>query len=80
VVSDNVVSIAFNPNGDILASISGSQITLWDVKSGEILNTLQQDALAQSVAFSSDGRTLASVGESNNIKVWKSAMVKEEQE
>ncbi len=74
VVSDKVVSIAFNPNGDILASISGSQITLWDVKSGEILNTLQQDALAQSVAFSSDGRTLASVGESNNIKVWKSAI------
>jgi WD40 repeat protein len=71
---DDVVSIAFHPKGEILASISGSQITLWNVKSGEILNTLQQDALAQSVAFSSDGRTLATVGESSNIKVWKSAI------
>ncbi len=77
-LEDDVVSIAFNPNGDILASVSGSQINLWDVKSGEILNTLQQDALGKSVAFSSDGRTLASVGESNNIKLWKSAI--EEQE
>jgi len=80
VFEKDVVSVAFSPNGNVLASVSGSDINLWNVKNGDILSTLQLDVLGKSIAFSSDGHTLASVDELNSIKVWGPAVELEPQE
>ncbi|MBP8857449.1 MAG: serine/threonine protein kinase [Anaerolineaceae bacterium] len=60
--TDHVSSVAFSPDGSILASgSSDNTIILWDVGSGEKLHTLvghPGDVL--NVAFSPDGNTLAS--------------------
>jgi WD40 repeat protein len=80
VLESDVISLAFSPIGNILASVSGSNINLWNVESGEILKTLQQDVLGKSVAFSSNGQKLASIGELSSIKLWESVTKLEHQE
>ncbi|UCC54667.1 MAG: hypothetical protein JSV68_11990, partial [Anaerolineaceae bacterium] len=49
----------------------GSTIKLWDVERGELLQTLQgHGSSVLSVAWSPDGRTLASGSADNTIKLW----------
>lgn len=63
-VEQFIYSIAFSPDGQMLASGSGNQIIkLWDSASGQLLKTLAgHGAGIYSVAFSPDGRILASDG------------------
>jgi WD40 repeat protein/uncharacterized caspase-like protein len=74
-----VNSIAFSPDGHILAS--GSQdntIKLWDVASGRELRTLSGHTnWVRSVAFSPDGRILASASKDTTIKLWDVASGRE---
>jgi WD40 repeat protein len=72
VQSDTVESVAFTTDGKTLASGGGEydpktkrygagQVTLWDVPTGKALGTLEgHTGLVLSVAFSPDGKTLAS--------------------
>jgi WD40 repeat protein len=56
-------SVAFSPDGKILAAGTGRGIKLWDAQSGENLVPLSRpSATVWSVAFSPDGKTLASAG------------------
>jgi WD40 repeat protein len=71
-----VIAIAFNHTGNLLATVSGSEIKLWEVSSGDLLYTLQEGLseeqeifLERAVAFSPDGR-LVSGDELNTVKVW----------
>jgi WD40 repeat protein len=70
---EQVASVAFSPDGRILACGSYGVAVLWDVMSGRELHRLGHGAvslLVQSVAFSPDGKTLASGSEDNTVKLW----------
>jgi WD40 repeat protein len=70
----DVYSVAFSPDGQILAcGQSNDTIQLWQISAGAELRTLKSDIGAvKSVAFSPDGQTLASSnGTYNTIKLWQ---------
>ncbi len=68
-----VRSVAYSPDGDLLASVSDSTVILWDVASREEIATLKGHTTSQgvrSLAFSPDGTTLASGSGDRTIKLW----------
>jgi WD40 repeat protein len=77
--SEQVNSVAFSPNGQVLATGSDDgNVKLWDVNSGkEILTLSSQDnkdltSEITSVAFSSDGQLLASSSVDGYVTIWRS--------
>ncbi len=74
---DRVVSLAFSPDGKLLASGGGvpsreGELALWDVKGGGLAR-LVPDAHSDTVydvAFTADGSMLASAGADKFAKVW----------
>ena len=70
-----VTSVAFSPDGTILASgeING-MVKLWEVSTGRNINTFRgSGALSKSVAFSPDGTQLASStsGGYETVEIWE---------
>jgi WD40 repeat protein len=68
-----VFSVAFSPDGKILASGSDDDtIRLWDVATHQqIGNPLTgQGTLVLSVAFSPDGKKLATIGSDHTVRLW----------
>jgi WD40 repeat protein len=66
-------SVAFSPDGRVLASASSdgqlSELKLWDLPAGTDRLTLSADLPVHSLAFSTDGLTLAT-GMPDVIKLW----------
>ena len=70
--TDKVLSVAFNLNGNILASGSDDgSIHLWDTRTSTHLRTMTEDtSLITNVVFNGDGKMLASASKDNTIRLW----------
>ena len=70
--TDEVLGVAFSPDGRLLATASGDQTArLWDPATGDCLRTLTgHDGWVYGVAFSPDGRLLATASYDRTARLW----------
>ena len=76
-------AVAFSPDGKVLATGDGNdamyvrsggrQIKLWEASSGKPLRSLGDHEEATSLAFSADGKWLASSSKDKSIKIWNTS-------
>ena len=66
-----VLSVAFSPDEQILASSNWHDIRLWDAETGEVQHTLtgHSDDITK-ILFSPDGQTLVSASWDSTIRLW----------
>jgi WD40 repeat protein len=72
---DTVFSVAFSPDGKVLASGSGDgTVYLWDIATRQPVGQLMSESgigpAVTSVAFSPDGKLLASSSEDGTVHLW----------
>jgi len=74
---DGILSLAYSPNGKILASGGRNDpVRLWDAESGELLRRLNEP-FVWALAFSPDGKYLATAGANKIVRLWDAGTGKE---
>ena len=70
--SELVNSVTISPDGKYIVSGSGDKtIKIWDIKTGECLNTLEGHSYwVNSVTISPDGKYIVSGSRDKTIKIW----------
>jgi len=69
--SGDIHAVVFSPDGSLLASGGTDEtIKIWDVKSGQLIRTLQHGNGVMDITFSPDGTLVASAGADGNVKLW----------
>ncbi len=72
-ITDNSISqikaVTFSPNGQRLAT-AGVHVKLWDTHTWKEITTLRHDEWVWAVAFSADGKLLATGDASGQVNVW----------
>ncbi len=73
--TEAVLAVAFSPDGQRLATVSGDHTTkVWEVETGKELFTLQEHTdHVRCVAFSPDGKLLATGSDDHNVILWDAA-------
>jgi len=70
-LTEEATSVAFSPDGSILATGGETTIKLWVVRTGQILTTIEMDSdWVKSLSFSPDGKALAWVDDDEVVEVW----------
>ena len=67
-----VTSVAFSPNGELVASASYDKtVRIWGVQDGQLIHTLTGHSdWVTSVAFSPDGKSVASGSWDRTVRIW----------
>jgi WD40 repeat protein len=64
--------LAFSPKGTMLAVGVGNTLQIWDVTSGNLIVSLEGHAgLINNVAFSPDGKYVATTGQDDQLYLWQ---------
>ncbi len=72
VLPQSALGLSFSPDGTLLAVATGNDVQIWDVASGTQVATLSgHSAPVNLVAFSADGKSLASCGQDNQLILWQ---------
>ena len=64
-----IKAVAFSPNGRQLAT-AGVHVKLWDTRSWSEITTLRHDEWVWAIAFSTDGKLLATGDDNGQVNVW----------
>jgi WD40 repeat protein len=72
-----VPSVAYSPDGEKIAAGYGGCVKLWDVASGRSKTVARQDNSVTSVAFTRDGKWLATGNLESEVRVWEIATGRE---
>ncbi|XGV95780.1 MAG: TIR domain-containing protein [Leptolyngbya sp. BL-A-14] len=69
--TDRVTSIAFSPDGKVIASSSADKtIKLWTLEGKEIRTLKGHNGFVLDISFSPNGKTLASASSDGTVKLW----------
>jgi WD40 repeat protein len=72
VLPQTALGLSFSPDGSLLAVATGNDVQIWNAASGVQLTTLSgHSAPVNLVAFSPDGKSLASSAQDNQLILWQ---------